>query len=526
MHIQDLKDVAGDQARSRQSAPVLFYSYTALADAAFFLELQTDDQTYRGAVQNTTLHICAYTLTLFTSIIIYRVYFHRLHSFPGPFLARVLKLWHVYQARHSLNHQLILRLHKEYGPFVRIGPSEIAVLVPEAVSTIDETKTTCSKPAWYDLLQPLRVIISLRDKAEHDWRRRIWDRGFSTTALKGYDDRIVKYSRQLEAHLAKTVGQPVHANDWFFWFSFDVMGDLTLAKPFDMLVDERFHYAILMMRDFMWLLGPFSPTPWLCRLGFVIPGVARGWNKWLKWCKQRMSERIMTEPENPDVSSWLIRASMENNSLEKDREWLNGDAVTMIIAGSDSVGITLTFAFYHLARFPAYQDMIRKELVQVPSMADIQALQKLPGLQSVLKETLRLYPPTPTDTYRESGPDGVTIDGTYIPPYTTIVVSKYAIARLESAYERADEFIPERWTSKPEMVRDRRAYAPFSQGRYSCVGKNLALREISYLVASIVSKYEVGFAPGEDGVRVWRDMRDEFTAVPGRLELVFNPIGK
>lgn len=103
------------------NAPVLFYSYTALAGAAFFLELQTDDQTYRGAVQNTTLHICAYTLTLFTSIIIYRVYFHRLHSFPGPFLARVSKLWHVYQARHSLNHQLILRLHKEYGPFVRIG---------------------------------------------------------------------------------------------------------------------------------------------------------------------------------------------------------------------------------------------------------------------------------------------------------------------------------------------------------------------------------------------------------------------
>ena len=58
------------------------------------------------------------------------------------------------------------------------------------------------------------------------------------------------------------------------------------------------------------------------------------------------------------------------------------------------------------------------------------------------------------------------------------------------------------------------------------MGKNLALREISYLVASIVSKYEVGFAPGEDGTRVWMDMRDEFTAVPGRLELVFRSLGE
>ena len=79
--------------------------------------------------------------------------------------------------------------------------------------------------------------------------------------------------------------------------------------------------------------------------------------------------------------------------------------------------------------------MIRKELVEVPSVTDIQALQKLPGLQSILTESLRLYPPIPTGANRESAPDGVTIDGTYIPPYTTIVVSKYALARRKHSYK-------------------------------------------------------------------------------------------
>ena len=51
------------------------------------------------------------------------------------------------------------------------------------------------------------------------------------------------------------------------------MGDLTLTKSFDMFTDEKWHYAILMMRDFMWLLGPFSPVPWLAHLGFGIRGV-------------------------------------------------------------------------------------------------------------------------------------------------------------------------------------------------------------------------------------------------------------
>jgi cytochrome P450 len=36
---------------------------------------------------------------------------------------------------------------------------------------------------------------------------------------------------------------------------------------------------------------------------------------------------------------------------------------------------------------------------------------------------------------------------------------------VESCFEKADEFIPERWYSKPEMVRDKRAFAPFSQGK-------------------------------------------------------------
>ena len=42
-------------------------------------------------------------------------------------------------------------------------------------------------------------------------------------------------------------------------------------------------------------------------------------------------------------------------------------------------------------------------------------------------------------------------------------------------------------------------------------------------MALIVSKYNVEFAPGEDGVRVVKEMKDEFTAVPGRLDLVFKP---
>lgn len=62
-----------------------------------------------------------YILFLLGSISIYRVFFHRLRNFPGPFLASVSKFWHVAHCLDSKNHILLAKLHREYGDFVRIG---------------------------------------------------------------------------------------------------------------------------------------------------------------------------------------------------------------------------------------------------------------------------------------------------------------------------------------------------------------------------------------------------------------------
>ena len=58
-------------------------------------------------------------------------------------------------------------------------------------------------------------------------------------------------------------------------------------------------------------------------------------------------------------------------------------------------------------------------------------------------------------------------------------------------------------------------------GRYGCVGKNLALSELRFITALLVKKYVIGLAPGEDGKRMISDLRDQFTAAPGQLNLSF-----
>lgn len=45
--------------------------------------------------------------------------------------------------------------------------------------------------------------------------------------------------------------------------------------------------------------------------------------------------------------------------------------------------------------------------------------------------------------------------------------------------------------------------------------------ELRYVLDILVNKYDISLAPNEDGTRVWKEMKDNFTAVPGNLELVF-----
>ena len=68
--------------------------------------------------------ISTYSISLLLSITIYRTRFHRLRNFPGPFGAKVTKLWHVWKTRDSKNYKLMEELHQKYGDFVRTGQFE------------------------------------------------------------------------------------------------------------------------------------------------------------------------------------------------------------------------------------------------------------------------------------------------------------------------------------------------------------------------------------------------------------------
>ncbi|KAF7513029.1 hypothetical protein GJ744_011295 [Endocarpon pusillum] len=497
-----------------------FFVLYAFTVAAFMV---SDGEPIRNAlIQATSIAACFFG-GLYSSLLVYRLFFHPLNKFSGPLGARVSSFWLSLQLRNADSHKKLLKLHEEHGDFVRVGSSDLSIVHPKAVEAIYGLGTKCIKGDWYDLTLPMVSLQTTRHKATHDRRRRLWSTAFSDKALKGYEERISRYQQRLIAQVSSFGGQPVNVTTWFNLYSFDVMGDLAFGSSFNMLETRSEHWAIKLLNEGVEPLSFMFPT-WFFRMLVNIPGLATDWWRFIGYCWQKLDERMSTKVDIPDVMSALLAPWKDKRPEGGDLEILQGDSQLIVVAGSDTTAATLTTVMYELARRPDHISRLREEILPyVTKTGEIphQRIQYLDHLNGVINETLRLHPPVPSSLQRKTPTEGIEIDGVYIPGNMTVFCPQYVIGRNEDVYQNARAFIPERWYSRPEMIKEKKAFAPFSTGSYGCIGRPLALLNVRTTIAKLIMEFDVSFAPGEDGMMLEANTRVHFTAGLGELNLVF-----
>ncbi|KAI0839148.1 cytochrome P450 [Hypoxylon sp. FL0890] len=469
-----------------------------------------------------TYHIiifqASYFASLASSIIIYRLFFHRTKSFPGPKLAAVSKLYHLMKASGCRQHIFLDELHKQYGDFVRTGPNEITIFHPDAILPIHGSNSRCTKTDWYDNLAPVNALVLTRSRDKHDWRRRIWDNAFSIKALRQHETTILQHALLVHDAVARELDQPINVTKWFEYYGFDVMGAVQYSQSFGMLESGQSHWVLDVFKAGTIILGYMTPTPWLIHIVDSLSFYS-GVNNYLAWAEQSIHRRIQKSPVKQDTIGWLIDDAKKNSSIEKDWNWLMGDFLTIVTGGTEPVISAIVFLFYHLIADPYHAALVREEIATLTSYSDSTQLNGLDHLNACIYETFRLHPSIPSGGLRMTPQEGLKINEKYIPGYTTVLVPQYTLARRKDCFERANEFIPERWTTKPDMVKNRVAFMPWGVGPYACVGKNLGLMEIRTLTVVLFDNFDISFAPGEDGTLLHEKTLDCFAAIPGPLKL-------
>jgi hypothetical protein len=162
-----------------------FAAIYALAFVAYTYTLVwVGDYSVLAAFAKACLAATSFNVAVFTSMAIYRLFFHRCRHFPGPIPARLSRFHAAYLSSKNLRHfQELKKMHEKYGDFVRVGPREISIMRKEAVNLIFGPRSECRKSSWYGQMgnDPRKVSLNMtRDKALYKLRRRNWDRAMST----------------------------------------------------------------------------------------------------------------------------------------------------------------------------------------------------------------------------------------------------------------------------------------------------------------------------------------------------------
>ncbi|KAI5645178.1 cytochrome p450 domain-containing protein [Phthorimaea operculella] len=162
---------------------------------------------------------------------------------------------------------------------------------------------------------------------------------------------------------------------------------------------------------------------------------------------------------------------MIENAGYNDVELLE-ESLVLILAATDTTAISVGFTMLMLARHAQTQEKVYEELQEVFGDSDRplvpEDLQSLKYLDIVIKESIRLYPPSVT-VLRRATKDLELPTGETVLEGCGIMVNIWAVHRNPEYWGAdADEFRPERFL---EPLKHPAQYMPFSVGPRNCPGR-------------------------------------------------------
>ncbi|KAG6428385.1 hypothetical protein SASPL_112636 [Salvia splendens] len=167
------------------------------------------------------------------------------------------------------------------------------------------------------------------------------------------------------------------------------------------------------------------------------------------------------------------------------------------LAGFETSAISASWCLMLLASNPEWQTRIREEVEQVcrGQVPDVDMLRKMKQLHTVIQETMRLYPPSPT-LAREVSKD-MKIGNVHVPKGVNVWTM---VATLHTDRDiwgpDALQFKPERFQNGISgACKNPNCYMPFGFGQRVCVGQHLAMMELKYLMALIISNFSFTLSP-------------------------------
>jgi len=197
-----------------------------------------------------------------------------------------------------------------------------------------------------------------------------------------------------------------------------------------------------------------------------------------------------------DLLSMLIAArdEAEDGSGMSD-EQVRDEALTIFLAGYETVANALTWTWYLLSQNPEAAARMAAEIDEVlgDRTATLENYARLKYTEMVFAESMRLYPPAWAMGRQSTKP--VELGEYRLPPGAHFFFSQYTMHRSAEFWPDPTLFRPERFTDEAKSTRPRFAYFPFGGGRRQCIGEGFAWMEGVLALATIAQRWTLTFVP-------------------------------
>ncbi|KAK3995518.1 benzoate 4-monooxygenase [Cladorrhinum sp. PSN332] len=469
-------------------------------------------------------------VALAVAIVVYYAYpylitYRHIRRIPAPFPAQFTNWWLLLVSRRGDRALTVDALHKKHGPVVRIQPNHVSINDDQAINVIYGHGNGFLKSDFYDAFVSIRRgLFNTRDRAEHSRKRKIVSHTFSVKSVAELEPYIHSnlelFVRQLDNLISRSRNADGAAHldclNWFNYLAFDVIGDLAFGAPFGMLSSGADMAEVRSSPDSPPIYAPAIEI--LNRRGEVSGalGILPALKPYAKYFPDPFFTqglaaveslagiaiaRVKSRLDNPpptgrkDLLQRLIDAR-DDKGQPMGREELTAEALTQLIAGSDTTSNSSCALLFYAVRTPGVMAKLQAELDSaLPENMDVptfEMVRDLPYLSSVVNETLRYHSTSGIGLPRQIPFDspGIHLNGHYFPGGTVLSVPTYSVHRSKEIWgPDADEFRPERWATL--TPRQKNAFIPFSHGPRACVGRNVAEMEMKLIVATWARRYEV-----------------------------------
>jgi unspecific monooxygenase len=389
---------------------------------------------------------------------------------------------------------------KRYGDIftLRIGPvfaPQVFISNPQAIQAIfstDPKQLDSGEEAG--IKSPLLGRQSMLAIAgeRHRRRRKLLMPPFHGERMRAYGQLVRDITEQVTRRW--TIGEPFSVRSSMQAISFQVI----LKAVFGL--EEGSRYEKLQER-LTALLNPKSSL--LQAMLIVFPALQRDLGSWSPWGQlmrqiQEIDDLIYAEiadrREQPDSSrtdilSLMMSARDEQGQPMTDVE-LRDELMTLLVAGHETTAISLAWALYWIHHLPQVREKLLQDLDALGENPDPSAIVRLPYLNAVCQETLRIYPVAMLALNRVVK-SPLQIGGYKFEPGTLLVACIYLTHHREDLYPEPKQFKPERFLERQFSPYE---YLPFGGGNRACIGMAFAQFEMKLVLATVLSSWQLELA--------------------------------